>query len=147
MNNVYSANDLYLLTPVKTTGDVWDWDLIEDLDLVLDNFQSYDYTFLMNYSCEIEAKTIFLEVIDGERIIQLSTLWFQDKPFAVYQLAGRGGKDHKALYVTDKAIYLSFRQYLEAFKVFEMRIIDPDEKTLIYTAFYGSILGDLEYTS
>ena len=133
-----SANDLYTLKPVKTTGDVWGWDLIEDLDLVLDNFQSYDYEFLLGYSCEIEAKIVFLEVIDGKRIIQLSTLWFKEKPFAVYQLAGRGGLDHLAIYVTDKEQYLSFRRYIETFKKKENpEIFDPNEKVPDYTEFYG----------
>jgi hypothetical protein len=141
MTKFYTANELYTAQPVKTTGGKWDWDLVSILENVLDNFQLYDYDFPMDTGqpCKIEAKILFFHSFDGERIMELGSLWFQGKPFAIFQLAGRGGKDHEVLYVTDRDVYLSFRSYLENFKSIWVapNIVDPNRRLPDYTAFYG----------
>jgi len=50
--------------------------------------------------------------IDGDRVCEMHTLWFDDQPFAIHQRAGRGGTDHKARWLTDKAAYLDACKYL-----------------------------------
>jgi len=78
--------------------------------------------------------------IDGHRCHTLGTLWLDDKPFAVTQVGGRGGKDHHDYFVTDRGLYLEAWQYLISLYAPEnpqFKTIDPDTPIRALTDFYS----------
>lgn len=77
----------------------------------------------------------------GSRCCTLETVWYGDKPFGIYQVAGR--PDHREFYITDLAVYGEALAYLMSLYQVEEdeedeRVIDPSKPLRQLTCFYGT---------
>lgn len=81
-----SADDLYAMEPISSTKDpfvmraFFNECLFEDIP--------------EGANKRVEQKVLHNPYIDGHRVQELYTMWFDDKPFGIGQEAGRGGSDH-----------------------------------------------------
>lgn len=86
------------------------------------------------------VKQVVYKNFDGERYAAMHTLWFDGKPMAIVQDAGRGGRDYKQRWVTDVKTYGEALAYLLLLSLELNDVIDPEE--LVYEehvcSFYGS---------
>lgn len=136
---VYSPNDLYKAKSLEETSREWNYEILEILeDFFIDFYPSQYEDLGIQEPFRLVAKKIADPYIDGRRICTLGTLWFDDKPFAVYQKAGREGRDHQELFVTHKQLYIESRKYLESFRNYDgVYPIDPCKPYKELTNFYG----------
>jgi len=90
----------------------------------------------------VHTRILYDPYIDGTRCCTLETLWLDDKPFAISQIAGRGGRDHTAFWITDTETYGQAVAYLLSLYRNEIeedeRVLDPTKPLRELTCFYGT---------
>ncbi len=91
----------------------------------------------------LQLKCLVDDYIDGHRVVQMHTLWFDGHPLCIVQNAGRSGRDHSRRWVTDPRQYLQMLAYLVSKIKVEANdndLADPEE--VVYEeevfCFYGS---------
>jgi hypothetical protein len=126
------AKDLYALPPIRTSKELWSYIQL------FPNFNSND--FQTNECAEIEERFYAENSYDGERCFILSVLAFNNKPFAILQKAGRGGSDHKEIFITCKETYLAALAKLQELIDDPIEIIDENKDIPELTAFYNDTL-------
>lgn len=91
---------------------------------------------------------ILLDVcFDGERTQTLFTVWLDDTPIGVGQMAGRGGRDHSNEFVTNEAAFREAKSYLQSLlpqERYGVRVMDPDAPMRELTDFYGHDVQELD---
>lgn len=104
--------DVYALP--SNVRDLTDWCFREEwVPEVFNTFQISSELFeILSKENRLVVKTLINENYDGERIAEMHTLWFDEKPFAIVQAAGRSGCDHRARWITDQATYVALVGYL-----------------------------------
>ncbi|MBC8737060.1 hypothetical protein F6X40_09590 [Paraburkholderia sp. UCT31] len=75
-------------------------------------------------------RQVFYSSGDSYRITQVSTLWFDAKPFCILQAGGRSGRDAKGRFVTDPSVLATALAYLV-----EKMLVTPAEND-VYPADY-----------
>lgn len=87
------------------------------------------------------------DYVDGHRIAQMHTVWFDGKPLLIVQDAGRSGRDFSRRWLTHPVEYQKLLQYLLS----KVRVPDAvgdvaDPEALVYEDdvlfFYGRYFGD-----
>ena len=139
---MYSANDLYNMTPENVNKDIGDlkgcyYDHLPEIQESLWSVHSKNE--------KVEIKVLKNFCFDGRRIWSLKTVWYDGKPVMIVQNAGREGDDHRYRYITDKASFNLMVDYLKSlfppsFDSGEGELISPDEKLEDLYTFYGNDL-------
>lgn len=88
---------------------------------------------------KIRVKTIFNHHFDGERCCTLKTIWYEEKPVMIVQNGGRGGRDHKERFVTDKELFMEMCNYIltMVMDLEEVSVIDSNEENKELYCFYN----------
>ncbi len=146
-----TLNDVYALP--GTPQDLREWVLRERWFPEVPNL-AYDITTEVLETLQAEGRLRVVELaapyIDGNRVAELRTLWFDGAPFAVVQDAGRGGDDHRRRWVTDAKAYAAALQYLLQHLVLNARTEDlvnpeapfyPEEVLNFYGHDFATQLG------
>jgi hypothetical protein len=83
----------------------------------------------------------FYDCQDGRRYAILGSLWFEGKPFAVVESAGREGGDHVEVVITDSATLeaadLFIKQHCRYEGNLPYEVKDPDKPIEDLGKFYG----------
>lgn len=129
-------NELYQCKPDKEDKDVYK---VRDFFPEVYNIYDFDedhYVNLTRFSIKYYADPY----IDGYRVWRLASIWIDNKPFMVIQLAGRGGRDHTGKFITDSELYVKCVQYLQSFCpiVNDFDVFNPEEDISTLTKFCGS---------
>lgn len=107
------VKDIYALPSVIQALDTWP--LKGGWITEVDNFE-YSQTGELYQQLEAEGRLVVkqhaFQYIDGERDASLCSLWFDGKPVAYMQNAGRGGTDHQVRGVTDAEKFDAMCGYL-----------------------------------
>lgn len=132
---VCSPNDLYAMEPLRVFKQPWVFSDFFEPEVNTDQIPD-------EANLRVEARTLADPYIDGERCCTLMTLWLDDRPFGILQLAGRGGRDHREGFVTDEAVYWEALAYLLSLQVHEERevlwnSIPADQPSRELTSFYS----------
>lgn len=139
------AADVYLLPEVR--GEDWTyelWTLNDDYNFTPEFRDGIGHVAQLNK--RIKIKHHMYHKFDSRRIWQLSSLWLDEKPFMIFQLAGREGRDHGYSFITDKVTYNEMIKYVLCLEI-ELNyssneadyrdIIDPEEDIKDLTDFCG----------
>jgi hypothetical protein len=129
-NDIYNAPVLSSRTALWTLTDGWHRHLEELPDGFLDDIEQD----------QVLLKIHVDEDLDGERCIQIGSVWFQDHPVMIYRHAGRGGHDQYGRFITDPVRFEQMISYLRSLKQQvepEYNVYDPNEPSLDLTYFYG----------
>jgi len=112
---------------------------------------SPDFTFgvdniddqILEQDQRVRTDTYADPYIDGHRCWTLSAVFFDNKPVAVFQRAGRDGKDWENWYLVSKETHLQFLNYLHSISTYnEKEELPLDKECVSLTSFYGSSLGE-----
>ncbi len=146
-----TLNDVYALK--GTPQDLREWVLRERWFPEVPNL-AYDMTTELLETLQAEGRLRVVQLaapyIDGNRVAELHTLWFDNAPFAVVQDAGRSGDDHRQRWVTDATAYAAALQYLLQHLVLGARTEDlvspeapfyPEEVLNFYGHDFATQLG------
>jgi hypothetical protein len=133
-----SANDLYAVQQYEERSDF--------MPYMFQCFDGIDSYLISDEAEKANTRLVTREIhdpyIDGYRVHTLATLWFDGKPFAVVQSAGRSGRDHFMDFVTDGDVFMQAWKYLKELETNaqdedEATYYDPDKKMRALNAFYG----------
>lgn len=77
---------------------------------------------------------------DGSRTVTVYALTFEDEPFAVMFTGGRGGRDKREFFITDKNIWTAARGYVLSVinSATSKNVQETDVNTELFTKFYGA---------
>jgi hypothetical protein len=107
--------DIYAIVgkPVKLT----DWVLRDEWFPEIDSTMTHIDESLeqLEEDKRLVLKELLNKNYDGERIAVMYSIWFDGRPVAVVQNAGRSGRDHAARWVTDTDAYAALLAYLLTF--------------------------------
>lgn len=135
--NALTANQVYQL-PVQRY-EFTQWETLAYLhELNLNDIEMPDE------QRRLVSKIHCTHTFDESRNWRLGSLWFDEKPFLIYQEAGRTG-DHEARYVTDRVLLWEAIRYAQTFQVddYPDDKLDPDQPCLELTHFYGTNLEQM----
>lgn len=136
---MYSANDLYAMTPESINKDVGELKgfYYDHLPEIEENLWDIN-----NKNELVEIKVLKDFDFDGRRCWTLRTVWFNNKPVMVIQNAGREGDDHRERFVTNKKKLNEMVCYLKSLQDVAdyCEEVDADVKYKCLTSFYGNDL-------
>lgn len=128
--------DLYNSKPIKVSNRIYELHRhmpgeLDDIDDIEDK--------------RIELRYYADEYIDGIRGWTIFSVWFDESPVMICQEAGRDNRDHIYQYITDRAKYIEFIQYLYSLHdhtkyMDEDEFYDPEKEAEHLTSFYGGNL-------
>ena len=104
--------DIYNLP--TTTLSLTDWVLRRDWFPEIDSYhlETTEVLELLAAENRLEVRQVLHRNIDGRRYVWMNTLWFDGKPVAIVQNAGREGDDHRRRWVTDRESFNQLLAYL-----------------------------------
>jgi hypothetical protein len=79
---------------------------------VLSSLMGSDTLDILENEGRVEVRSLISDYIDGNRICEMATVWFDGKPVFIAQDAGRGGRDHRRRWLTDVPLYWTLVAYL-----------------------------------
>lgn len=95
---------------------------------------------------KISVKDIVNYCFDGRRVWVLKSLWFDNKPFAIMQEAGREGDDHRDRYISNAEVFKECVDFINSLlqpKIEEINgLVDENQDMANLTSFYGHKLQD-----
>lgn len=106
-----TCNQIYAMPNLP---DACPWAREKLMGRVLDNCDMFDVDSAKleaqaDLACRIHGE---YDAQDGRRFAVLASLWFEGKPFAVVESAGREGDDHVRVVVTDWALKYKAEHYV-----------------------------------
>ena len=133
-------SELYEMDPIRETKDIESLEGHVEVNMMDIDDEKNERVSLRYYADPY---------IDGYRIWQLFSVWFDDRPVMICQRAGRSGRDHGDTFVTDNQAFREMNEYLFSIRedyVDEEDIYDPDQDIENLTDFYGSTLEHARFS-
>jgi len=116
-----NAKQLYkLANELNTKGDNQIYDVIDILNQYDSSIDHHDTKVYLNE--KVATKRVHYQDLEhgGKYTWELTTLWFENNPVAIIQMAGRYGESHQELFVTNKTLMDNAIDYLR-------KLIDEEE--------------------
>lgn len=133
-----TPNQIYALSPIKVENSLYHLDNFCH-DFEIENMPNVDQN-------RITMRYYASECLDwGERSWSIFAIYFDNKPIAICQTAGRGGHDHTDIFVTDSNGFVAMKQFLRSLvDPKEFAVYDPDSDVPDLTYFWGHNWSDFE---
>lgn len=98
----------------------------------------------------IEIRDHFYKNFDGTRYMDVSSVWFDDKPVMIIRKAGRYGKDQRDQFVTDRGLYVEMLHYIVSLNMrslifCEENMFDAESDIESLNHLYGYTLDEADY--
>lgn len=90
---------------------------------------------------QVEINQVYFSCEDGERTVEMYTVYFEQKPVFIMQQAGRGGCDFDRRFVTDSETYKRLVGYLQSLLAPEINVAYVDPETDMYIDDILNIYG------
>lgn len=129
-------SELYEMEPIRETEDIYNLSGMVEVNMMDIEVEENEKIVLKYYADPY---------IDGRRVWQLFSVWFDGKPVMVCQKAGREGRDHTDAFVTDPKAYNEMNEYLFSLRdeyLWDDNIYSPDSDIENLISFYGSTLEE-----